>query len=230
MLPESRTFFIRGDDGEEYGPVGLDELREWVRENRAGIGTEVRRADPNGTWNDWQNFPELIALLAEVQVTAPAAALQGVVIAPVGRRVVAFILDLILASILALPLIYVLNVESGVPDLQAKYLQSILQPDLPVAPEVQNYGLLGSLVADCLLLIYMSGFHALHGQTPAKKLLRLRVVDQSGQKPSMVRAFLRAVMLIISMSFCFIPLSYAFFNPQRRALHDLVAGTYVVEA
>ena len=76
----------------------------------------------------------------------------------------------------------------------------------------------------------MPDFIAAHGQTPAKSLLRLRVVDQFGQKPDLLKVLLRAVVLIFSISLFFIPLTYAFFNPQRRALHDFVAGTYVVEA
>ncbi len=77
MLSEARVYFIRGDDGEEYGPVDLAELREWVRENRAGIGTEVRRADPDGTWNTWQTYPELVALVAEVNATGPVPGPAG---------------------------------------------------------------------------------------------------------------------------------------------------------
>ena len=69
MLPENPTFFVRGEDGVEYGPVDLAELREWVAENRAGIGTEVKRDEPGSIWEPWQNFPELVALLAEVNVT-----------------------------------------------------------------------------------------------------------------------------------------------------------------
>jgi uncharacterized RDD family membrane protein YckC len=45
-----------------------------------------------------------------------------------------------------------------------------------------------------------------------------------------MKSFLRALVLIFSMSLFFIPFAYAFFNPQRRALHDFIAGTYVVEA
>ena len=86
------------------------------------------------------------------------------------------------------------------------------------------------MISDVVLALYFTGFHAAHGQTPAKALLRLRVVDSSGQKPGLAKALLRALALIFSMSLFFIPLVYAFLNPQRRTLHDFVAGTYVVKA
>ena len=86
------------------------------------------------------------------------------------------------------------------------------------------------IVANACLVLYLAGFHAAHGQTPAKAVLRLRVVDQNGQKPTLLKSLLRAVMLIFSINLFFFPLTYAFFNPQRRTFHDFVAGTYVVEA
>jgi len=35
-------YFMRGDDGKEYGPVSAQELRQWVSEDRANGQTEVR--------------------------------------------------------------------------------------------------------------------------------------------------------------------------------------------
>jgi uncharacterized RDD family membrane protein YckC len=230
MLPENNDFFVRGEDGEEYGPVGLDELRSWVTENRAGLGTEVRRDAPGAQWNPWQNYPELVALLAEVHVTSPVPGIPGLAIAPAGRRIGAFVLDLILINILAYPLLYVVKTTSGIPNLEEQFMQLLFQPENPVSPEVVFYAVISNLISYTVMALYFAGFHAIHGQTPAKGLLRLRVVDQSGAKPGPLKAFFRALVLILSMSLFGLPLVYAFFNPQRRALHDLVANTYVVEA
>jgi len=229
MLPENPTFLIRGDDGEEYGPVDLEELRDWVQENRAGLGTEVRRAEPGGTWNTWQVYPELVALLAEVRVTSPVPGQPALIIAPLGRRMLAFALDLILISILATPILLTLAVIF-LPDWFVQYVVVTSQPpftppDLPLYPK-----LIANFLSDLILAFYFTGFHAAHGKTPAKALFRLRVVDPSGQKPGLLKSVLRALVLIFSMGLLFLPLTYAFFNPQRRALHDFIAGTYVVEA
>jgi len=231
MLPENHSFLIRGDDGQEYGPVDLDELRDWVRENRAGLGTEVRLDELNADapWHPWQNYPELVALLAEAQATSPVPGQPGLVIAPLGRRILAFALDLILISILVTPIFITLALVF-LPDWFVQYAVASSQtpfslPDLPLDEK-----LIANLISDFVLALYFTGFHAAHGQTPAKALLRLRVVDPSGRNPGLVKAFLRALALIFSMSLLFLPLAYAFFNPQRRTLHDVLADTCVVKA
>jgi uncharacterized RDD family membrane protein YckC len=229
MLPENRSFFIRGDDGQEYGPVDLDELRDWVRENRAGLGTDVRLDEPDAPWRPWQNYPELVALLAEAHAASPVPGQPNLVIAPMGRRMIAFILDLILISILLTPAFLTLALVF-LPDWFVQYVVATSQPPF-TPPDLPLYGkVIANLISDVALALYFSGFQAAHGQTPAKAVLRLRVVDQSGRKPGLVKAILRALALLFSMSLFFIPLTYVFFNPQRRALHDFIAGTYVVEA
>ena len=227
MLPETRSFMIRGEDGEEYGPVDLEELREWVRENRAGLGTEVRRDEPGATWNSWQSYPELIALLAEVHATASMP--QGMAIAPLGKRALAFAMDLILSAILSFPILFALALIY-MPDWCVQSALSSMQPQTP-PPEVPlNDRIVGSIISDAILACYMAGFHAAHGRTPGKSLMHIKVVDQSGGNPPLLRSLIRALMLIVSIGLFFIPFSYIFFNPQRRALHDLAAETCVVDS
>ena len=227
MLPESHHFLIRGEDGLEYGPVSLDELRDWVQENRAGIGTEVRRDEPGADWKPWQTYPELIALLAEVHVTCPVPGLPGLVLAPFPRRVLAFGLDLVLISVLVTP-IFITLALIFLPDWFVHYIVAAAQPPF-THPDVPSQAqIFANLISDFMLLLYFTLFQAAHGKTPAKQIFRLRVVDQRGQRPGLVKATLRALALIFSMSLFFLPLAYAFFNPQRRSLHDFIAGTYVV--
>jgi uncharacterized RDD family membrane protein YckC len=230
MLTENSNFLIRGDDGQEYGPVGLEELRDWVQENRAGLGTEVKRDETGAIWEPWQNFPELVALLAEANVTSPVPGQNGLVIAPMGRRVLAFALDVFLASLLSMPPAYVIAFLSGIPDLEMRYLESAFQTDQPAPPNVVFYGLLSQLVSQVIFVLYFAGFIAAHGQTPGKAIFRLRVIGVGGQKPHFVKSFVRALALAVSTNLLFLPMAYAFFNPQRRAVHDIFAGTYVVEA
>jgi uncharacterized RDD family membrane protein YckC len=230
MLPENRSFLIRGDDGQEYGPVDLDELHEWVRENRAGLGTEVRLDEPNAPWHPWQAYPELVALLAEAHATghAPAPGQASLIIAPLGRRMLAFAMDLILSGLLSFPILFALALIY-MPDWCVQSALASLRQQAP--PELPAYArIIGSLISDGILACYMAGFHAAHGRTPGKSLLRLRVVDQTGRKPPLIKSFVRALMLIVSMGLFFMPFIYVFLNPQRRALHDLVTDTCVVNA
>jgi uncharacterized RDD family membrane protein YckC len=230
MLPENRAFLVRGDDGTEYGPVDMAELREWVRENRAGLGTVVRLDEPGSPWQPWQTYPELVALLAEAQVTSPVPGHPGLVIAPLGRRVCAFIVDLLLSGFLTFPILFALALIY-MPDWCVQSALASIQPQLTSPPQLPlNDRIVGSLISDAILVFYMAGFHAAHGKTPAKAFLRTRVVDQNGKKPPFAKSFVRAVALVVSLSLYGLPLAYAFFNPQRRTFHDFIAGTYVVEA
>jgi uncharacterized RDD family membrane protein YckC len=226
MLPENRAFLIRGDDGQEYGPVDLGELREWVRENRAGVGTAVCLDEPGSSWQTWQTYPELVALVAEVHGTSSMIMPLGVGVAPVWRRMLAWFLDLMFLSILFFPIKSVL--DRFIPTdtiLQATWNASALQG---MSPELLHQVLLFEIVVNACLVLYLAGFHAAHGRTPAKAILRLRVVDEHGQKPTLMKSLVRALALICSINLFFLPLMYAFFNPQRRTAHDLIAGTYVV--
>jgi uncharacterized RDD family membrane protein YckC len=229
MLPENPSFMVRGDDGVEYGPVELDELRDWVQENRAGLGTDVRRDEPGARWSPWQTHPELVALLAEVQVTAGAPVQPATSLAPMGRRVLAFALDLILVSFLVSP-VFIALALIYLPDWCVQYAVAAANPPF-VIPEVPRAAeICANLISDLMLALYFTLYLAAHGKTPAKQLFRLRVVDQAGLKPSLVKSLLRALAMIFSMGLFFLPFTYAFFNPQRRALHDVIAGTWVVEA
>ncbi len=171
----------------------------------------------------------LVALLAEVRVTSPVPGVPGLVIAQLWRRILAFGLDLILVSCLVTPVFITLAI-AYMPDWCVQYGIAAAQPTFTM-PEIPFYPkMIANMISDGFLALYMAGFLAAHGQTPAKAVLRLRVVDHNGQKPSPARSLFRAVVLIFSMGLFFIPLAYAFFNPQRRTLHDFVAGTFVVEA
>ncbi|MCE0522675.1 MAG: RDD family protein [Methylacidiphilales bacterium] len=227
MLPENHSFLIRGDDGMEYGPVDLDELRGWVRENRAGIGTEVRLDEPGAAWSPWQNYPELIALLAEVQVTGPGSGEPSLVIAPVWRRLVAWMMDIVLLDILLTPLSA--QLENILPSKQV--FDVMADPtQLQNLPTPVLWQLLAFvIIGNACVVLYFTACHAVYGKTLAKALLRIRVVDPNGQKPAPAKAFVRALALVFSTTF-FFPLLFAFMNPQRRTLHDLVAGTCVVDA
>lgn len=238
--PLPPAFIVRGDDGEEYGPVDLAELREWVRENRAGLGTVVRSDRPDASWQPWQSYPELVALLAEVHAGGPPPVPGTLVVAPLGRRLLAFALDLILAYILLMPIILItwiaffpdsfikVNVATQLYLSQGQPFQYVP----PLGVDILLQSIFGVGIA-----LYMAGFHWAHGQTPAKALFRLRVVNRDGHKPDAAKALVRGLVLslvIVMLNFFpllfFFPLLYAYLNPQRRGLHDLAADTCVVEA
>ena len=64
---------IIGGDGNEYGPVDLEQIRTWIQDGRAGEHTKVQ---PEGSteWQTLGDIPELAALLGPaVESSVPPA-------------------------------------------------------------------------------------------------------------------------------------------------------------
>ena len=56
---------IVGADGKEYGPVSLDQLRQWIAQGRVNAQTRVLAGD--GTeWKTAPQFPEFADLLTGI--------------------------------------------------------------------------------------------------------------------------------------------------------------------
>ena len=137
-------------------------------------------------------------------------------------RSVAFILDLFILNILYLVLALVGAWAVGI-GLRAVHLES------PSTDLVHFLIGLYLWVWFLLFLSYFIFFLACGGQTPAKMILKLRVMREDQQPVSWQRALLRTLgyllsgPLLIGLGFVIIA-----FHPRKMALHDLIAGTMVV--
>lgn len=107
-----------------------------------------------------------------------------------------------------------------------------LSPDLLIAALLDGNAASEALLAlsGILFFLYFFVFHAARGQTPGKKLLGLRVIDAYGARPGLLRTLLRTVAYVLSLAPCSLGFLWIGFDRERRALHDWVAGTYVVRA
>lgn len=67
-----RMYKILGADQKEYGPVTVDQLRQWIREGRANAQTMVQ--GPNSTeWKPLNTFAEFSDALAPAATVMPGA-------------------------------------------------------------------------------------------------------------------------------------------------------------
>lgn len=105
-----------------------------------------------------------------------------------------------------------------------------LSPDLLLAALLDGNAASEALLAlsGILFFLYFFVFQAARGQTPGKQLLGLRLIDAYGARPGLLRTLVRTAAYLLSA----LPFSLGFlwigFDRERRALHDWVAGTYVV--
>ncbi|MCG5220104.1 RDD family protein [Streptosporangium sp. KLBMP 9127] len=78
--------------------------------------------------------------------------------------------------------------------------------------------------------------HAVWGQTVGKRLCGLMVVSKTGEKPGWGGAAVRALVYPASSAlpfagpvFTLVTMLWIFFDPRKRCLHDLIAGTVVID-
>lgn len=153
------------------------------------------------------------------------------------RRLVAVMLDGIIVGMLQIPLSLVeLVVEKfliGSPD--ANSLQGISDPQELFARlasggffKVGATYVLFMLLRFAVTCIYVGWFYSRKGATPGKMVLDLRVVDaETGAYLSFWRAVLREVSRFLSAAIFFIGYLMVAFRSDKRALHDLIAGSRV---
>jgi TM2 domain-containing membrane protein YozV len=65
-------YHIIGADGGKYGPVTADQLRQWIREGRAGSQTQVQAVDTTD-WRPLGTLPEFAPLFGQTSPAAPPA-------------------------------------------------------------------------------------------------------------------------------------------------------------
>jgi uncharacterized RDD family membrane protein YckC len=79
-----------------------------------------------------------------------------------------------------------------------------------------------------LVVAYFTAFWTGVGQTPGMSLLRLRLVDASGDSPGFGRSLLRLVGALVAVSIFFVGFLPVLVDDRRRALQDFLARTVVI--
>lgn len=63
---------IIGSDQKEYGPVTIDQIRQWIRDGRVNAQTQAR-LEPGGQWQPLSAFPEFADAFGAGTPVVPAA-------------------------------------------------------------------------------------------------------------------------------------------------------------
>ena len=237
-------FTLLGADGKEYGPVTAGTVIEWIRDGRATLETKAKlaREDVWKTLGDFAEFggrppapPVAPPLLVDLEPALPSVMVEADA-ASRWLRLPAAIIDGFLKTLCYLPITIPLVrlVVSEATSGEGRTFGEIRQ----LTGEVVNAHLAQALPLLGLLMLAQLCLLAWRGQSIGKLVLRLRIVRKDdGGHPGVFRAFfLRGTVpfMIEQIPFagflfwvvdsCFI------FRPDRRCLHDLIAGTKVVPA
>lgn len=153
---------------------------------------------------------------AALRRTPPAALPESVAIAGLLRRLFARVIDALLTLITLVAVFFGVLLPSDSETAALPALVTVLFVAAVGIPAVETF---------CV-----SRF----GATPGKKIVGIRVVATSGERPGPRRSLLRSVAVfgpyMVFPLLMFVPLAWIAFEPHRRGLHDLLAGTVVVRA
>lgn len=223
----SSPYRMIGSDGREYSG-SLEELREWAQEGRLGRMTLVW----NPTDERWLPASERHELAWDlprpepVEPPTPATLVPELHRAGFVPRLVAFVADwmviLFLVNLVLMP--WSEPLRELLQRVQAQLESSgDVQPDLWL---LLRFQLIFTTVYTGVSLIYSVGFLGRFGATPGKRLLGLQVVTLEGRPLGYLGAFRRYCAEMLSV--LTFGLGYLMvLAPERRALHDLIAGTQV---
>jgi len=93
-------------------------------------------------------------------------------------------------------------------------------------------GWLLALVVPFAYYIYFFAYDnpvGMKGQTPGKKLMNIRVVTEEGGDLDMTKALIRVIGYIVSSIILFIGFLFPLWREDKKALHDIIAGTRVIK-
>jgi uncharacterized RDD family membrane protein YckC len=221
------TYKIIGGDGREYGPIALDELKNWIRDGRVAGGTPVWRSD-NALWSPAAQFAELRADIGQLVAAAGLAAVNAA--APVGfwARLGAYIVDRIVMWLLCT---FIWTAIAAL--MQWKFPEP--PPNMQTFQELINYfQSLGPLVIYQMIVVFVCGFvyevvfNGTWGATLGKMAIGARIVRVDGSRIRYGIAALRWLAERLSdLTFCVGYLMIGF-RADKRAMHDLIAGTRVI--
>ena len=140
-------------------------------------------------------------------------------------RAAAFLIDwLILASLVAL---LTAPWSEALSKLQTEVYAQMKSPS-PDYAILTRYWLISLAIELPLGFLYFTSFNGSRGATPGKQLLGLRIVREDGSPLGYGRAFLRRAAELVSALTLGAGYLMVAFHPEKRALHDLLAGTRVI--
>jgi uncharacterized RDD family membrane protein YckC len=151
----------------------------------------------------------------------PPGPAPGVQFAPHGERLVAYIVDALIVSLVVL---------AGVV-LLVSFFSAAAGGDPGAVGAAGGVGALVLLVILVISIGYFPWFWARGGQTPGMRLFGLRVVrDRDGGPVGAGQAILRLIGYWVNGIVLYIGFIWIFVDDRRRGWHDLIAGTVVIKS
>lgn len=154
-------------------------------------------------------------------------------------RMFAAVLDLMLASVIVIPICNILYgalYDSPPPSIEYRQKLALAYEKKTPVPKEELFQNLGNtkwyveqFIQMLLLGIFVLFFWNKYQATPGKMLLNMKIIDHKTMgKPTPVQYLTRLLGYAVSAIFFGLGIFYILINKERRAWHDLLAGTLVI--
>ena len=146
------------------------------------------------------------------------------------KRAVAAAVDLAVVVPTAMLITFLVSKITGVklPSEKLRLLDLDLWIDLVIATDPAI--VMGIVLFVAVGVTYLFVFHLLQGRTLGMRLLKMRVIDVYGDRPSPARCAARCAGYLASAATLFLGFLWMGFDSEKRGLQDWLAGTYVIRA
>jgi uncharacterized RDD family membrane protein YckC len=213
---------IIGGDEVEYGPATLEELKSWIRDGRVAGMTKVWRNDTD-EWLPAGRYEELGNELARLHAAAAAAA------QPCGfwARLGAYVIDSVILGVI-FQLVWMQLGQSqhwALPLLPKEWTEATFQQFILDGQAWANHAM---PVFYPLFFVYDVVLNGRFGATIGKMAIGAQIVVLDGSRLGYTRAALRWMAARVSDLFFFAGYLLIALRADKRALHDLLAGTRVI--
>ena len=229
-----------GRNGERHGPYKEDDVRQWLRSG------QVSREDL--AWYeglaDWQPLSVLFpdAVTSAPPTSAPAAAAARMPPAQIvsaaledyagfWKRVAAYILDAIILYIPSMLIQKMMGGDAAEAAMKQAELASPGDPQAMLAAFGQFYSTMlpAMLIITVITWLYFAFCESSAWQATVGKLaLGIRVTDMQGRRISFPRALGRYPAKYLSALIFLIGFLMVAWTQRKQGLHDLIAGTLVL--
>jgi len=146
-------------------------------------------------------------------------------IASIQKRIAAFVIDDLVIVLLLLAIFYtqLLEIASHLPTpITAESIETFKK-------EMNIFSVNNLIFILALKVMYHTFFVWQNGMTLGKYLTKIKVVEiDTMQKPTFIKAFIRALVRIVSEAFFYLGFLFAFFSPLKQTLHDKVTNCVVI--
>lgn len=156
------------------------------------------------------------------------SAISKAIPAPIGRRILAFIIDTAIASALFYPLLLLLFLVLGVPNAEA-LAEEAHKLELRQLVMFLVGMLFAVLIFAAIWHVYFIYFEHIYRRTPGKKALSLMVVSENGKELSFKQCLVREIFrCYVDMLFIFPALISMYVTNKKQRIGDLATQTRVV--